>query len=595
MARKPELAELTTRLAMQALGSEGRYKRIFVYGGIGVVVLGVGIFVGARTIDARDAAAREESFGALSTCLLGADPLKPDEKASARVANVKLSVVGIALDKRGVKAGELGWPTSCSTHAYQIKEHAGDTPLAAAAEALGKALRADANATADLQKEIDQVWAEAKNAKLEAKPKAGVTPAPKAATPSFTAEQFKSLPKVLSGTFSLANVREEPSSGSRIHFLIDQKDMAEGPVLCTVGTTEATIKCMKAPPQVATLSPGLRLVGTTEDMARPFYFAGDRGQLGIFPPDGKHAIAAAIAYGASARADGSIAFAARKENGRDVRFIHQPAVGPTTEQMLLLPTEFESPGHVALGWDWFVYRSAAKGKAPSHLMARKIDGAVVRPAVDVGELAEPAMLDKAANDAAQVSLCKSDEAIAVRVRGQRSDAIAFYAGGRWAAPVTATTHGGTLTCHGLEAIATTVDHVPGDKDYPIVTQAKCNTSGCTTTKVEMRTMLAGMGEIAPADPTSSVAADVGGKLMLVWNGGLAGGLRMRFAPAEKLKDSEDIVITDGRDEKSTVSSIAQIKVLGNNSQAVLLLSTTSGVKALRVDSTGKVTPLATSL
>ncbi|MFT3772349.1 MAG: hypothetical protein QM820_43700 [Minicystis sp.] len=218
------------------------------------------------------------------------------------------------------------------------------------------------------------------------------------------------------------------------------------------------------------------------------------------------------------------------------------------------------------------------------------------PAVDVGEIDERAPEDKADRDAAHVTLCKSDEALAVRVRGQRSDAVAFYAGGRWSVPVKAPTHGGSFTCHGLEAVATTVDHTPNsDKDFPVITQAKCNTSGCTTTKVEMRQMLAGMGEIAPTDATSSVAADVGGKLMLVWNAGLAGGLRMRFAPADKFKETEDVVITDGRDEKTTVSSIAQIRVLSTNNYAVLLLSTTSGVKALKVDSSGKVTPMAGSM
>lgn len=599
MARKPELAELTTRLAMQALGSEGRYKRILVFGGVGVVVLGAGIFAIAKTVDSREATAREETFGALSTCLLGTDALKPGETPASRVANIKLGWVGVPIEKRG-KAGELAWPASCATHAYALKEHAGDTPLGAAAEALAKALKADVTATADLKGDVDHLFAEANNAKLKPAPAAGAsgTPAagaaPKAAAPLFSQEQFKSLPKVLSGGFSIANVREGGSPGNKLHFLIDQKDMPEGPVVCTVGASDATLKCMKLPDAVATLSPGLRLLGSTEDAARPFYFAGDRGQLGIFPPDGKHAVAAAVTLGAAARGDGSIALAARKDGAKDIRFIHQPAVGPTTELPLLSPAEFESPGHVALAWDWFVYRSLARRDAPSHLYARKIEGSMVRPGVDVGEIDERAPEEKD-RDAAQVVICKSDEAVAVRVRGQKTDAVAFYTGGRWAAPVKAATHGGALTCRGLEAIATTVDHTPGDKDYPVITQARCNTSGCTTTKVEMRTMLAGMGEIAPADATASVAADVGGKLMLVWNAGLAGGLRMRFAPADKFKEAEDVIITDGRDEKSNVSSIAQMRVLETNSYAVLLLSTTSGVKALKVDASGKVTPLAASL
>jgi hypothetical protein len=271
-------------------------------------------------------------------------------------------------------------------------------------------------------------------------------------------------------------------------------------------------------------------------------------------------------------------------------------VGPTTEAPLLQPTDVESPTHTALLWEWFVYRSLAKTGAPSHLFARKIEGTIVKqPPVDVGEIDEPAPVDKAERDAAQISVCKSDDALAVRVRGQRTDAIAFFAGGRWAAPSKAQTHGGAFTCHGMEAFATEVTHTPGDKDFPVISQAKCNTSGCSTTKVDMRTILGTVSDIAPADATSSIAADVGGKLLFVWNGGLAGGLRMRLAPADKLKDAEDVVITDGRDDKSNVSSIAQIKVLGTNGFAVLLLATTSGIKALRVDPAGKVTPLQGAL
>jgi hypothetical protein len=594
MARKPELAELTTRLALQALGSEGRHKRIFVFGGIGLVVLGAGVFVTARTLDGREATAREETYGALTTCLLGADALKEGETPAARVANIKLGVVGIPIEKRA-KAGETAWPASCATHAYALKEHAGDTPLGAAAEALAKALKADVTAVNDLRTEIEHVWAEAGTVKLKGTPPPGAVPGPKAAVPLYSGEQFKALPKVLSGSFSLGNVREGGAPGGKVYFVIDQKDTPEGPAMCTVSGADATARCMKLPEAVATMSPGLRLIGSTEDAARPFYFAGDRGQLGIFPSDGKHAVAASVTYGAHARADGSIVLAARKDGAKDIRIIQQPAVGLTTEVPVLQPTDFSSPGHTALAWDWFVNRTVDKKGSPAHLWARKLEGTLVKPAVDVGELDEPSPEDKIDRDAPMITICKSDEAVAVRVRGQKNDSIAFYAGGRWAQPVKAATHGGAFTCRGLEAVATTVDHVPGDRDYPIITQAKCNTSGCTTTKVEMRTMLAGMGEIAPADATSSVAADVGGKLMLVWNAGLAGGLRMRFASADKFKETEDVVITDGRDEKTTVSSIAQMRVIGTNTFAVLLLATTSGVKALKVDATGKVTPLAAGL
>jgi hypothetical protein len=139
---------------MQTLGSERRYKRIIVFGGIGVVVLGGAIYGIARTVDARDTAAREEAYGALGSCVLGAEPLKDGETPGARVANIKLGVVGIPVEKRA-KAGETAWPASCATQAFSLAEHAQGTPLGSASVALAKALKADTAATADLHAELD--------------------------------------------------------------------------------------------------------------------------------------------------------------------------------------------------------------------------------------------------------------------------------------------------------------------------------------------------------------------------------------------------------------------------------------------------------
>jgi hypothetical protein len=596
MARKPEIAELNTRLLLQTLGSDRRYKRIVVFGGIAVVVVGAAVYGVARTVDARDTAARESAYGALTACLLGADPLKDGEAPSARVATIKLGWVGVAPDKRGAKAGELAWPASCSTQAYALAEHTAGTPLGTAAEALAKALRADAAATGDEHAEIDKVWAEAATAKVKAAPPADAALAPKPAAPLFTGDQFRALPKFLSGNFSLANVREEPDPGSKIYFLIDQKDTAEGPVLCTAVATDTTVKCMKVPDAVATLSPGLRLIGSTEDMARPFYFAGDRGQLGIFPPDAKNAVANGQTYGATAHADGSISLLLRKDTGKELHLVQQPATGIAVDQTVLQPTDFDSPTQTGMFWDWIVDRSLGKLGAASHLFTRKVEGPVVKPAVDVGEIEEIAPMDKAERDREQIAGCKSDDAIAVRVRGQKGDEVAFFAAGRWSAPVKSTTRGGAFTCHGLEAISTMVEHAADrDKDYPAITQSRCNTSGCTAVKVDVRQLLAGL-EIAPSDAGGSVAADAGGKLLFVWNAGAAGGLRMRLGAADRLKDVEDVIITDGRETGSTVSSIASMRVLQTNTFALLFLGTTSGVKLLRVEpATGKLTPLQGTL
>jgi hypothetical protein len=598
MARKPEIAELPTRLLMQTLGSERRYKRIIVFGGIAAVLVGGGVFVGARAIDARDTAAREAAWGSLSSCLVGQDALAADETPSARVANIKMGIVGVAPDKRA-KAGELSWPASCSKEAYALSEGSAGTPVGVAAEALAKALRADTAATGDLHAEIDKLWAEVATAKIKGAPPADAPQAPKPVVAQFTGAQFKALPKFLGGNFSLANIREEPApTGGKLYFVIDQKDTAEGPVFCAVSATDTTVKCQKLPEAVATLSPGVRLIGTTEDTARPFFFTGDRGQLGVFPPDGKHAIAQATTYGASAHADGSIAFLNRKETGKELHLTVQPAVGPTNDQIALQPTDFDVPSQTAFFWDWLVWRSPPPKGGASHLNARKLEAGVLKPAVDVGELEEPAPADKAERDKEQIQACKSDDGIALRVRGQKGDTVTFFAGGRWTAPMKSTTRGGAFTCHGLEAVSTTVEHVADrDKDSPIITQSKCNTSGCTSVRVEGRTLLAGL-DIGPADAGSSVAADVGGKLLFLWNAGSVGGLRMRLATTEQMKDAPDVVITETREEKagSLVSSIAGMRVLTTNTYGIVFINTTSGIKLLRVDpATGKLTPLQATL
>jgi hypothetical protein len=94
-----------------------------------------------------------------------------------------------------------------------------------------------------------------------------------------------------------------------------------------------------------------------------------------------------------------------------------------------------------------------------------------------------------------------------------------------------------------------------------------------------------------------LAADVNGKLLLLWNAGPVGGVRLRLAPAAQMRDAEDIVITDGRDEKSTahLSSIAEMKILTANTYGVVLLNTTSGVRVLRIEPTGQVTALGGGL
>ena len=581
------------------LGSQKRWRKVAIFGGIGAVVVAGLSYAVVRAADSRSAATLEGAWTDLNGCLLGA-PLKEGETAASRVSAVQLAVVGLPKDKRG-KAGEMPWPSSCAAAAFTVAENAGASEngdaLKASVDALAKVLKEDANATTDLGPMVEKVWADAKkgNVKLGAAGKGPVAPA--AANVVFAREAFAAIPRFLSGNFLLGDIREQASSAPpKVRFLVDSKDAAAGPALCTVTPADATVRCVKVPAEPAKMSPGLSLAGSTEDRAQPFYFAGDRGQLGIFPPSGDKSVAAAVSPGAVSRADGVLLALAKSERGKDIGLVVAAPSKAASTRPLLSAGDLDGASLAGLFWDWLVYKGPARS-GPSKILARKMgkDGPEPGAAIEIGTTDEASPTNE---KEAFVTGCRSDDGLAVRLAGASTDVIAMFAGGRWAAPVKTSTRGGALTCRGVEAVTTQITHaVESGKNFPVIRQARCAASGCTTSIVQVRELLGAVADIAPADASAIAAADVGGKLLLVWNAGPSGGLRMRFAPAERIKDTEDVVITDGRDPAGGAkgSILTEVRVLSGSTHAIVLVGTTGGVRALVVDSAGAVKPAQSSL
>lgn len=598
MGKKTEMLQLPTRMLAVELGSQKRWRKIVLFGGIGAVVVGGLVFAVVRAADSKSAAALDGAWTDLGACLLGA-PLKEGESAAARASAVQLAVVGMPKDKRS-KPGEPPWPSSCAAAAFTVAENAGAAEhgdaLKASADALAKALKEDANATTDLAPLVDKLWADAKKSALKVGAAGKGPTAPPPANVVLTREAFAAVPKFLSGNFLLSDVREQASTAPpKVRFLVDSKDAAAGPAVCTAAPGDATIRCVKVPAEPAKMSPGLSLGGTTEDRAQPFYFAGDRGQLGIFPPSGDKIVAAAVSPGSVSRADGAFLALVKNERGKDIQLVIAPPAGPARTAPLLSGADLDAAQLAGVAWDWLVYKGPARG-GPAKILARKMgnNGPEGAP-IEVGTTDEASPTNE---KEATVTGCRSDDGIAVRVAGGASDVLALFAGGRWAAPFKTGTRGGALTCRGVEAVATQITHaIDQGKDFPTIRQARCAASGCTTTVVNVREILGPVADIAPADASGIAAADVNGKLLVVWNGGGAGGLRMRFAPAERIKDAEDIVITDGRDAAGSAktSVLTDVRVLSGSTHAVLLVGSTSGVRAFTVDGQGAVKPASGSL
>jgi hypothetical protein len=629
--KESSLMNLPTAFFMAQLGQPQRKRKLFAVAGVGAVVLIGGAIFAARFFDSKEKDATATSFARLGTCLLG-DPLGDKETAGGRARNVQLVVAGIPFEQRS-KPGTPAWPARCAAEAHTLAEHAKAAGgayegLAASSEVLAKALSDDAAATAGFKEPLEKVWGEAKTAGLrfdKAAPagSAGaapgtpeLAPAPRPAEP-MSDKDFRALPKLLSGNFTLSAVRPEPFPGAIVHFVVDQQDMPDGPHACTIVASDEKIRCSKIPAAAAKLSPGLRLMGTLEPKAKPFYFAGDKGQSGVFRPEGGEQVSPSsmgAVTGASGRASGALFMLARSGSS-GVKLLGVPEKGATVERALLSGSDLSSPQvTTGLFWDYIAYKTSPRASPASHLMFRKLpDSASGSPgaAIDVGAIDEATPGDEPevarkgpqrrpepaaeSDDDRAMDGCRTPEATMVRLRGTKHDYVSFFQADRWSPPVKAPSRGGVFTCRKTEASSVRATPViEQEKNWASISHVRCNIAGCTPTTVSMKELIPGLVEVAPTDARSVLAADIDGKLMVLWNGGYLGGIRMRLAPAAQIKEAQDTVLIDDRDEANPMKlvTVTDMRLVAASNYAVVFLSTPVGVKVLRIDSVGKVTPLS---
>lgn len=602
----------STAFFMAHLNSPGRKKKIFAIAGAGVVALAVTGVLVVRALDSKEKSAVEKGWTDLQACLLG-EPLKERETVTERIRNIQLSVVGTPIERRA-KPGQQGWPLRCAPLSHELSEHAkavgGEyAPIQTTAEALSKALLADASAAAGFSEQAEKLWADGAKAKL----KAGAIPAGAAAAPKPAAamgyEAFVALPKFLSGGFSVLNVRPA-APGSQAAFVIDQQDLTEGPQVCSAGPT-GNVKCSKAPAAAVKLSPGLRLSGHVEDGARPFLFAGDHGQSGILRADNGETTTSAYVLGAYSRKDGSL-WALTRGGSREAKLLHVSPTGSRSERAGARDLGGDAIASASLVGGWLAYRTGPKASPASKLVFRKLGDKNEEPAaaIEAGDIeeappSEPEPIRKPgrkaapppspeADDERAVASCRFEDTLAVRLHGQKGDAVSVFQAGRWSPPLKSPPSGGAFTCRKGEAASTKVTPVmEQDKNWASISHVKCSLAGCNATTVTMKDLLPGLVEAAPIDDKSAIAVDVDGKLLVVWNAGYVGGIRMRIAPPGQLKDVEDIVLIDARDPKNAMklTAITEMKLVPAGTSALLFLGGPTGARALRIEGSGAFAPV----
>jgi hypothetical protein len=108
--------------------------------------------------------------------------------------------------------------------------------------------------------------------------------------------------------------------------------------------------------------------------------------------------------------------------------------------------------------------------------------------------------------------------------------------------------------------------------------------------VDVGDLLAATG-VMPRGPGKLAAAELDGKLLLVWDAGTLGGLRMRIGATDALKDVHDAVIFDPEGAKAE-DRITSLRLVPAQASSLLFVRTLSGVHLFGVDRSGKMAPLS---
>jgi len=567
------------------LDKRKRTRRLAIAAAIGAVVVGSGLFLLFRSMEAKAQQRIDQEWSRLSHCVLGDAPLGPSETAALRFRNIQLSAMVLPADKRA-EAGGVPWPARCAPAAHGLAEawkEAGRASkdakdIAGASEELAKLLKSTEadSVAADLSSPVQAVWDRAAEAKLTSRPGAD-GPAPMPAAQPMTLESL-SPDKALTRTFfGFKNLFDEALPGEDVRFVVEDKGLPESPFLCTVSASDA--KCRKLSVENAT---GLRLLGTTDAASEPLVFAGNRGSDGIFRP-GSGKLTSAYAYAGHVSQGEHTAILAWDEGARALKL------------MRILKTERSDRVKLDLGignffystallWDQFLVRGVTK-EGSIHLYARPIDWSGAEPfgpEQDIGPLSQrgPGL-----EGTPHITGCKTAEALIAKVEGHSDEFLTFKTTGAFSPPVMAPGRGGVLTCRNAEASLTQVTRSS-------IVQVRCTAAGCQEKSVPAEEVFGKEKDLGVRD-NFLASADVDGKLLVIWAAGERGGLRMRLAPAEQIARTPDVVLFDDlvQDRKlQKLSTLVEMKLIPRGKFAVLMLNTSAGVHAFRIDASGQPKP-----
>jgi len=577
-------------------------RRALIGAALVLAALGGGLAFFLRAQDAENRREVAIAWGKLSRCLVGPE-LKLDERASMRLRTAQLHAMSLPDKELLAPGSDKPWLQACGALAHTMHEklkaagmnESGEKGLDASVERLAKKLGEGNPLFADLSDVVDAVFDRA--SAEDVKPVAagdGPAPPPIASIPlnADTLEGFEPLSRAV---FTLKGAHTDAHPAGALRVLVEEKGIANSPFLCTFAPKDPSARCKKLPGSLAE-GHGLRLYGTADDDAAPLVFAGERGTAGIFRADTGEQIDALYAYGGYSKKDGTSAALGYDGKNHDLLLVRRPA-GAKSSRTKLEP-DFRVGNFyysTQILWDHLLLRGVTK-ENERKLFATPfaIEGEPVKDFGAVGELPEPGLIDGGADEPPHIAGCKTPESMVVRVKGYDNDFMSFRINGQWSQPISPEITGGVLSCHGTEAVVTRLElSSPDQSTKTSITQCHCTSAGCRRSLVVMGKLMENRYELAPREGKVD-AADLDGKLLVVWIAGERGGIRMRLAPPDQMTQAKDIVIYDDliKEKKvGTLPTIFDLRVMSRDGFAIVLLNASSGVHALRVTPDGAVSTM----
>lgn len=567
---------------------------------VAVVLAGGGLFALVRFQEAQTQAALSQSWSAFSQCVVG-EHLEEGGVPSLHFRRIQLTAMRMSEPERMAPGSDKPWPISCAPLGHIVREtwksagltEASGKDLGTATEALAKALREPNSVSADQSELIDAAWEQAKKNNIKVVHVNGLS-APFDAKPLDAGKLAKGTP-ISPTAFTLKAAFTDAHPAGAMRLLVEEKGVSNAPFICTFSKKNPKAQCKSLPAALAG-GHGLRLLGTADDDSAPAVFAGERGRAGVFRADSGDKIETMYSYGSYAKADGSTAVLGFDGEAKDLILTRRPAGGKPGRTKI--DPDFRVGNYyysTQILWDHVVLRGVTK-KEERRLFVSKYPwtGDAAPSLTDIGELPEAGLIEGGADEPAHIQGCKTDKAMVVRVKGYDNDFMSFLMGGKWSPPMSPKVSDGILSCYGSEAVVTRLYPARGDKTWQTaLAQSHCTTAGCTVYDISMEKILKTQFEFAPRDMKMD-AVDVNGKLLAVWVAGERGGIRMRYAKPEEFERADESVlyddlIKDGQVQK--LSTLFDLRLFSRDGFAILLLSTVSGVYAIRIEAEGMITPV----